>query len=410
MNFFRNHIKSIILILINTLFLPLLKLFCFTYPDFTFFVTFIILLVQVITFAWWLFKFKNKEICFTIIICFAINIIAIHSLYSLNKLESIKNSFEFSNVYVTLCGIVIVTLLILFIVKLCQWSNNINFKKKSRNSEFSEQVPAAINNRLDTMHTEKEKTSSSSDGVAISSLPKNSISYILACIFGFIILLGFLVAIFYYIYKDGNFDSWQGWIKAISIFIGCIIGIPFGIYIVIWFTQEIINLLFYKRKSFNVPDIIKKYPASFLGAFIILLLGFIFYNDKFSLDYFINFVSDNLNNVVAFPLMIFVLLAVFLVLTYVLHGIFILLNWNEKNIPPVKIKEFGTKIANDVFKIVDSIYEITHETISGILEFIKFIPCYFIIMSKFVLSQEENDINDINDFQVQEESNSLVED
>lgn len=377
MNFFRSHAISICCALITVVLWFILNIFCSAYPDFTFFLTIILVCIPIISFAKWLFNREEGETCLSIVICSISLIIASHKLYSFGKLKYIIKSFEFSNEYVVLGEIVTLVFIILLIIKLCKWSNIINRQSNFESSQMREDN-TSINSKPDIYNSDF----------------KNPIGYIIACILGTLILLSLVGGFFYFIYKNDNLRSWVDLFKAICILICCVIGIPFGIYIVIWFVKQIINLLSYKEKGFSLPKIIKRYQVSFFLSFIILLIGIIFFKKKFTAGDLINFASNGLENFLAFPLMVFILLAVFFILTSILHGIFVLFNFDEDKIPRDNMKKLAKKIAGDLLKIVDLIYRIVYNTIKGLLNFLEIIPDYTTTILKLVHNNEDENTSD----------------
>ncbi len=361
----RNHVKSIFLILVTVVIMAIFKIVEFDASanlDFAFFLTCVLYLIVLFSFGWMLFQKGKKETCIVTVFCAFSLIVSIHKLHRISILTRELKNFSILSPYMIAFGIMVVIAIILLLIKYTLQSSEIT-KSTTANAPPN-------NENTKSSHLLKQNNDDNSIGYKISIVLIN------------IILILVMIIGFYFIHNVLSADT-PIWQEALVV----IVGIPVLCYVSLWFSKEILNLFKYKEDRFQLLNKIKMYWLSLIIAGVLEYFG---YKNGFSSGLFKNFASTNLSHFVSFPLTLILILITTLILAFIIHKILLdFMNIEEDKWPSDRIQNFLEEFRDEIFKIVQELWKIVLNVIKGLIEFVKWIPSFFGVISKLVVPKEE---------------------
>ena len=177
---------------------------------------------------------------------------------------------------------------------------------------------------------------------------------------------------------------------AFAVVFGFLVLLTFSSYLVrkvLQFVNELKNPQKEKDEENGIPLYV-------LSVFVVLALFYLSYKmGKFTIDDFTNFALDG--KYLAYPLLLILIITVFVLLLWVVHGMLALISTiNGKSIKE-KFKSLEDEIClgENCKEIIKALFDYVFVTILSILSFLSFIPSYFTSMANLanvpILSKKE---------------------
>ena len=155
--------------------------------------------------------------------------------------------------------------------------------------------------------------------------------------------------------------------------------------------KQLVDLIRYRdERQRLISSTIASYRLSITITFVLFILVY-FFRDKFSLDSFINLVSDELGNLLALPLSFCLILAAFFVVVWLIQAILKVFSVPVDQYPSDKIKAIWDKAFTKAYEIAKKFFFIIIDTIDSAIEFAGFIPDYFQTLKILVLGEDGSD-------------------
>lgn len=384
MRFLQKHAKSICFIILSIPLCITFSVFCENYSDYTYFIDFILSLSIVVLTGLKLFNRIGTETFISLISCNGALIIASNKLYSYDKLMRIKDSFRFSNPYVSLAGIVFLAIFVLLTMKLILWA-------KIKDTESMGQRENSIQRSEENNTISENNVSVNSDiSPHTSAREKNTVGYIIA-VTGLVIFgLVFSVIIIYFIHKNFSNDSWKENLKLIFLCVVVAIGFLFALYLLVIAAKSIIDIVRYKKNNNDLLQKISEYRLSVLITIALFCILY-FFKGEFVSDDLTNLISSGIGDILAIPIAFCILLSAFFVVVYIIHIILKVFSVDDNKIPYEEVKTIGKEVFGKVYKIVKKLYKIVIDSIESALDFARFIPDYFDTIQSLVLGDDDDD-------------------
>lgn len=165
---------------------------------------------------------------------------------------------------------------------------------------------------------------------------------------------------------------------AFAVVFGFLILLTFSSYLV----RKVLQFVNELKKPQKEKDEENGIPLYVLSVFVVLALFYLSYKmGKFTIDDFINFAIDG--KYLAYPLLLILIISVFVLLLWIVHGMLALLSTiNGKSIKE-KFKSLEEEIClgENCKEIIKALFDYVFVTILSILSFLSFIPNYFTSMA-----------------------------
>ena len=379
MKLIKDHVIMISIIILTLAICPLLIGFSSNYSDYTYFINCVLSLVVTVSLGLKLFNKVRAENFIAIISCDTLLIIVVNELYSHNKLMKIKKDFNIHSEYMGLVEITALSIAILVIMKLIIWA-----REKDR---------ATQGNMLENNARDENNGGVQNDGEDLGNNSTNHNSYVYMIVISIIAVLGLIGAIItvYIFRKPISEGTWVGFVPHLFVIIGVAIGVMILLNILTFFAKLIVDLIRYRdERQRLISSTIASYRLSITITFVLFILVY-FFRDKFSLDSFINLVSDELGNLLALPLSFCLILAAFFVVVWLIQAILKVFSVPVDQYPSDKIKAIWDKAFTKAYEIAKKFFFIIIDTIDSAIEFAGFIPDYFQTLKILVLGEDGSD-------------------
>ena len=177
---------------------------------------------------------------------------------------------------------------------------------------------------------------------------------------------------------------------AFAVVFGFLVLLTFSSYLV----RKVLQFVNELKNPQKGKDEEEGIPLYVLSVFVVLALFYLSYKmGKFTIDDFTNFALDG--KYLAYPLLLILIITVFVLLLWVVHGMLALISTiNGKSIKE-KFKSLEDEIClgENCKEIIKALFDYVFVTILSILSFLSFIPSYFTSMANLanvpILSKKE---------------------
>lgn len=395
--FIKRNASLILHIFIALVFCTFLGIFFEKYPDYLLFGNLVLLLIGVYFVYRMIFK-KIYADSFLKLICILLMIISANHFYSYNKLTSVFPWLA-SNHKLLIIGLIVSLLTILFVFKLFTYFESSNNHKFTNNNILNE------SNNSNNLNSSNELNIPQQDLPTIRSEIFSFLRFLSIAII--LCLIIFIPALLLYLFNKHDLDkSTLEFDKVLSFllsygssFLLILFAVVITIVTLIYIIKYIYNQIrFFKISNDKESSAIPTYAFSVIIVCILLFLSWRITN--FSL----NDITETMaiGNYLVLPLAVIIIMVLFFLLVQIVHAVILMLSQvSTTNIKDfLKKQEQKFKIGSRIIEIIESIIDTILNTILAALEFIKFIPNFFVSLSRIVLLEDneiENQDEDIED-------------